>query len=167
MSKQKMIKPTAAEDRAINASIAADPDTIELTEDMAAQLRRPSKKILALHRRGRGKQKAPTKVAKSMRLSQDVLEAFAAHTDKVSTSIDEVLRDFAVSAGWIDKNDKAAPRNSAALAQRGVLARKARSGVNPFTAPAVEKPNAKRRVVKGKVARATKKAPPKVKRKAG
>ncbi len=133
MRKRKLIKPTAAEDRAATRAIATDPDTMELTEDVAAQLRPASSKMLELHRRGRGKQKAPTKIATSMRISEDVLAVFKTHTDKATTSMDEVLRDFAVSAGWIEKSDSRATRFSMALAQRGALARKARSGVNPFT----------------------------------
>jgi len=39
MKKTKLIKPTAQEDAAINAGIAADPDTYELSREEFKQLK--------------------------------------------------------------------------------------------------------------------------------
>ena len=77
--KAKLILPTPEEDAAINAGIAADPDTFELTEEHFKKMRPTSEvhpEIVDAYRRGRGKQKAPTKVAISIRLSLDVLDAY-------------------------------------------------------------------------------------------
>ena len=134
MSKRKLIRPTLEEERAINAGIAADPDTLELTADVAARLKPASARMLELHRRGRGKQRAPTKLSKHLRISRDVWDAFQQHTDKVTTSMDEVLRDFAVGAGWLERDSKSkAERASAVLAAAGQLARQVKRGVNPFS----------------------------------
>ena len=77
--KAKLILPTPEEDVAINAGIAADPDTFELTEEHFKKMRPTSEvhpEIVEAYRRSRGKQKAPTKVAISIRLSSDVLDAY-------------------------------------------------------------------------------------------
>ena len=66
MQKNKIIRPTPEEDRQINEGIAADPDTLELTEEIAKQLRPAT----------RGKQKAPTKVPATVRYSPEVIETY-------------------------------------------------------------------------------------------
>jgi uncharacterized protein (DUF4415 family) len=75
-------------------------DNPELTDEEIAQLR-PAREVLppeffeALEKRGRGQrgpQKTPTKVAVSIRLSRDVVEAFKATGPRWQSKIDETLR---------------------------------------------------------------------------
>ena len=87
MTKRSMkfgfIIPTPEEDAAINAGIAADPDTLELTDaDMA--LLRPL--------RGRPPLARP-KAALTMRVDADVLDAFKASGPGWQTRINALLRD--------------------------------------------------------------------------
>ena len=66
-SRRKLIKPTAREDRAINAGIARDPDTYELSAAEFKQLR----PVL------RGRPKAAVhKVPVNVRLDREVIEFF-------------------------------------------------------------------------------------------
>jgi uncharacterized protein (DUF4415 family) len=68
MKKIKLIRPTAAENRAINAGIAADPDTYELTDEQFKTLR-PL----------RGRPKSEThKVHVTVRLDPEVVQFFRA-----------------------------------------------------------------------------------------
>ena len=77
------IIPTPEEDAAINAGIAADPDTVELTaEDIAAM--RPL--------RGRPRLAQP-KASLSMRVDADVLAAFKSSGPGWQTRINALLRD--------------------------------------------------------------------------
>lgn len=73
--------PTEAEDADINAGIAADPDTREMTDADFARMR-PASEVLpdlvANPPRVRGQQKAPTKTAVSIRLDKDIVEALRA-----------------------------------------------------------------------------------------
>lgn len=96
--------PTEDEDARINAGIAADPDTIELDGAWFASAR-PAREVLpppvyeglvALQRsRGeRGPQKAPTKVATTIKLSPEVSTAFRATGPGWQTRIDEALKDW-------------------------------------------------------------------------
>ena len=67
----KLIYPTPEENERINAGIAADADTWELTDEDFARMRPMSEthpELLEAIRRSRGKQKAPTKIATSIRL---------------------------------------------------------------------------------------------------
>ena len=75
-------------------------DNPELTDEEIAQLR-PAREVLPpeffealeIRRRGqRGPQKAPTKVAVSIRLSRDLVEAFKATGPGWQSKIDEALR---------------------------------------------------------------------------
>jgi len=71
-------------------------DNPEMTDEELAQLR-PAKEVLppelfAALTRSRGPQKAPTKVAVSIRLSQDVLSYYKAQGDKWQSRIDQDLR---------------------------------------------------------------------------
>ncbi|OGB01647.1 MAG: hypothetical protein A3E25_19700 [Burkholderiales bacterium RIFCSPHIGHO2_12_FULL_69_20] len=77
------IIPTPEEDAAINAGIAADPDTVELTDAEFAQMR---------PLRGRPRLARP-KAALTMRVDADVLDAFKASGPGWQTRINELLRD--------------------------------------------------------------------------
>lgn len=68
MSKMKLIRPTAAENRLINAGIAADPDTYELSEE-------EFKKLKPALPRGRPKS-ANAKEHVNLRLDPEVLTFF-------------------------------------------------------------------------------------------
>jgi uncharacterized protein (DUF4415 family) len=87
MTKRSMklgfIIPTPEEDAAINAGIAADPDTLELTDADMAQLR---------PLRGRPPLARP-KAALTMRVDADVLDALKASGPGWQTRINELLRD--------------------------------------------------------------------------
>lgn len=76
--------PTAAEDAAIEAGIAADPDTMEIT---AADVAR-------MQVRGRGRPRlAATKVPVTMRLDADVLEKLKSTGDGWQTKVNSLLRE--------------------------------------------------------------------------
>lgn len=87
MTKRSMkfgfIIPTPEEDAAINAGIAADPDTVELTDAEMAQLR---------PMRGRPPLARP-KAALTMRVDADVLDALKATGPGWQTRINDLLRD--------------------------------------------------------------------------
>jgi uncharacterized protein (DUF4415 family) len=83
-----------AEERRIQAGIAADPDNPEWT---AQDFRRakPFVKVfpaLAKSRRVRASQKQPTKVAVSLRLTREVVERFKADGPGWQTRMDEALK---------------------------------------------------------------------------
>jgi len=95
--KHKLIYPTPEENERINAGIAADPDTWELTRKDFERMRPSSEihpEIVEAYRRSRGKQKAPTKVATSIRLSANVLEAYKQSGPGWQSRIDEDLQDI-------------------------------------------------------------------------
>lgn len=81
------------EDAAINAAIATDPDTLEITRDMVANLR-PARKPGQ-----RGKQKAPTRELVRVRLDPRVVAHFKAAGEKGWTTrindflVDKVVRE--------------------------------------------------------------------------
>jgi len=82
-SGRALILPTSAETSAINAGIAADPNTYELDETEFAQLRRV------------GRPRAPvTKERITIRLSPDVVQTFRATGDGWQTRVDAALRDW-------------------------------------------------------------------------
>jgi uncharacterized protein (DUF4415 family) len=83
LAKRKIVKPTPAEDEAINAGIAADSDTYELSEQEFKQLRplgRPA---------GSGK-----KVQITMRLDSEIVDAFRETGDGWETRMNDALRDW-------------------------------------------------------------------------
>jgi uncharacterized protein (DUF4415 family) len=95
MPKREIRDLTEAEDAAIQRGIDADPDTVEITEEMMARMRPASQakpKIVAAYRRTRGPQKAPTKQLVSLRLDQEVLERFRARGPGWQGLINEALR---------------------------------------------------------------------------
>jgi len=81
--KQGTILPTPEEDAVINAGIAADPDTAELSEADIAGMR---------PLRGRPRVERP-KAALTMRVDADVLDAFKASGPGWQTRINALLRD--------------------------------------------------------------------------
>src|SRR5258708_783801 len=95
---KKLIPPTKAEDKRINQGIARDPDTFEATAADFARAK-PAKDVLPaavykmIRQRGqRGPQKTAKKVPISLRVDQDVLEAYAATGKGYQARMNEVLR---------------------------------------------------------------------------
>ena len=80
-----LVMPTAAEDAAIAAGIAADADTLEITPGMAATMQH-------MRRPGRPKVDQP-KVPVTMRVDADVLDAIKASGSGWQTRVNAVLRD--------------------------------------------------------------------------
>lgn len=93
----ELIPPTPEENERINAGIAADPDTWELTLEDIKSMRPASEmhpEIVEAYRRSRGKQKAPTKIATSIRLSQSVLDAYKKSGPGWQARIDRDLQEL-------------------------------------------------------------------------
>ncbi len=90
LSKARLIVPTNAEDAAINCGIAVDPETMEITADMAARMK-------PLVRRGRPTVERP-KAPITTRIDADVLDAIKEGGKGWQTRVNEVLR-VAVNAG--------------------------------------------------------------------
>lgn len=82
-SKHRLVVPTPEEDAEINAGIAADPDTYELSKQEMKQLRRV----------GRPKSASP-KVALTVRYDADIIDAFKAGGDGWQTRMNHALRDW-------------------------------------------------------------------------
>lgn len=78
--------PTAKEEAAINAGIAADPDARELTDEEIARLK-------PMPLRGRPRAENP-KVHTGLRLDAEVLDAFKAGGRGWQTRINEALKDW-------------------------------------------------------------------------
>ncbi len=76
---------TPVEDEAINAGIEADPDTLEVTDDMAAQMR-------PFPRAGRSPLNSP-KEPVTLRVDGDVLAAIKATGRGWQTRVNAVLRE--------------------------------------------------------------------------
>ena len=89
------IMPTPEEDAAINAGIAADPDTEELDDAWFARARPASvvdPGLLERVRRGRGRQTAPTKEQVTIRLDADITAHFRAGGPGWQTRLNDALR---------------------------------------------------------------------------
>lgn len=85
LSKTGIILPTDEEDAAINRGIAADPDAVELTAELAARL-------VPLGRRGRPPVERP-KEPMTTRVDADVLDAIKSSGKGWQTRLNEVLRE--------------------------------------------------------------------------
>lgn len=81
-----LILPTPEEETAINAGIAADPDTYELTDEEFARLK-------PMPMRGRPRAQNP-KVHTGLRLDADVLEAFKSSGRGWQTRMNDALKDW-------------------------------------------------------------------------
>ena len=93
--KRDTIVPTPEEDAAINAGIAADPDTEELDDAWFARARAASvvdPDLVERVRRGRGKQRAPTKEQVTIRLDADIAAHFRAGGPGWQTRLNDTLR---------------------------------------------------------------------------
>ena len=85
--KSGTIMPTPEEDALINAGIAADPDTYELSDDEFKQLK-------PMRGRPVGSTAIKTKVAISMRLDSEVLAYFKAEGRGWQSRINEALKNL-------------------------------------------------------------------------
>jgi len=85
-NKRKLVMPTAAEDAAITAAALSDPDALPLSD---AQLRQ----LKPLRPRGRPAGSG-TKVQVTMRIDEDVLEAFKTDGDGWQTRMNGALREW-------------------------------------------------------------------------
>ncbi len=85
VSESGLIAPTDAEDASIHCGIAADPDTVEITADLAARMQ-------PLRRRGRPAVERP-KAPMTTRVDADVLDAIKQSGKGWQTRLNEVLRE--------------------------------------------------------------------------
>ena len=99
-NKAEIIIPGPEEDAVINAGMADDPDTFELSDDWLSDAK-PSHEaiphILERHRQSRGKQKEPTKTAIHIRLDADIVDWFKNGVDGergYQTRINRALREY-------------------------------------------------------------------------
>lgn len=82
---RKPIVPTAAEDRAIQAGIAADPDTFEVTQEVLTRMQ-------PLRRVGRPRLERPKELM-TMRVDADVLQSIKSSGDGWQTRVNALLRE--------------------------------------------------------------------------
>jgi len=94
MKKDKLIMPTEEEDLRIHASIAADPDTYELTDNEFARMRPVSEVHPDIPKRVRGLQKKPIKTLTTLRLDEEIMNFFKASGKGWQTRINEALREY-------------------------------------------------------------------------
>ena len=93
--KPDTIVPTPEDDAAINAGIAADPDTQELDDAWFARAQPASvvdAELVERVRRGRGRQKAPTKEQVTIRLDADITAHFRAGGPGWQARLNDTLR---------------------------------------------------------------------------
>lgn len=82
--RKTLIRPTDAEDAAINAAALSDPDNQPLTAEQLAQFKRKP-----------GRPAGSSKELVSLRLDAEVLETFRSTGSGWQTRINEVLKDWA------------------------------------------------------------------------
>lgn len=87
MKKRKLIEPTPAEDRRINAGIAADPDTYELSDEEIGGMQP--------FRRGRPKSESP-KVPVTVRLDAEIVTFFRDSGPGWQTRMNAALAEYVV-----------------------------------------------------------------------
>ncbi len=98
--KFEIVIPGPEEDAVINAAIADDPDTFELSDEWftGAKLSHEAvPHVLEQYRRSRGKQKEPAKTAIHIRLDADVVTWFKNHAAGqrgYQTRINQALREY-------------------------------------------------------------------------
>lgn len=92
--KKGIILPTDEEDRQINAGIAADPDTFEVTDEMFAKMRPVAEDFPDIPARVRGPQKKPTKQSTTIRLSPEVIAFFKKQGRGWQTEINDILQTY-------------------------------------------------------------------------
>ncbi|WP_211463161.1 BrnA antitoxin family protein [Collimonas silvisoli] len=85
-NKRKIVMPTAEEDAAITAAALSDPDALPLTDTQLRQLK-------PLRPRGRPAGSG-TKIQVTMRIDEDVLEAFKTGGDGWQTRMNGALREW-------------------------------------------------------------------------
>ncbi len=85
MKNRKYEMPSPEEDRKINKGITSDPDTLPLDDDFFERAKPAT----------RGKQKAPTKVSTTIRLSREVVETYKATGKGWQTRMDKDLQEVA------------------------------------------------------------------------
>lgn len=83
--KRTLIKPTAAEDAAINAGIAQDPDTAEISDAQVAAA------AAGKRARGRPRSQQPKELV-SLRLDADLLQEMRATGQGWQTQVNDLLR---------------------------------------------------------------------------
>ena len=90
------------EETAIQVGVVRDPDTHELGQDWFQDARPAAEAVPAVverYRKTRGKQKAPTKEAISIRLDREVLAYYRATGKGWQNRINETLRKYGVEEG--------------------------------------------------------------------
>lgn len=93
MRKRKLIPPTPQEDAEINRSIAADPDTYEVSTEQIKRLR-PFSEVIEKKRMGRPQKSDSPKELVSIRYDAEVLDYFGAEGNGWQTRMNDVLRDY-------------------------------------------------------------------------
>ena len=89
------IASKCGEEAAIEAGMAADPDTRELTKEDFARMRPATEvapHVVEAWHRGRGKQEAPVKEQTTIRLDADLIAHFRAGGPGWQTRINDTLR---------------------------------------------------------------------------
>ncbi len=88
---KNIILPTEEEDRLINAAIAADEDTAEVSDEMFDRMQPVAKTHPHIPPRVRGPQRRPTKQSTTLRLDAEVVEFFKSQGRGWQTRMNAVL----------------------------------------------------------------------------
>ena len=111
----KEIEAEYGEEVAINVGIARDPDAPELDEEWFRRARPATEvvpHIVERWRRTRGKQKAPTKEAISIRLDSDILVYYRATGKGWQSRINETLRKYVTSPEELQEEEQGSDEDS-------------------------------------------------------